>query len=180
MPLLNASIKKPPKVTIQFMLHHDPAAKTHDRIGFTITLAVALHAAVILGVGFVLNLPTSPTTTRMDITLSNHNSDKPILDADFVAQTNQEASGSQSKKKELTTTELAPINSSEVKKFNPSPPSQAKAQPKEDNRLHVVSTIKNSPLNVAKKKRRAKTTRSRTQRRNETITARARNGLSTS
>ena len=35
------------------MLYHDPAAKTHDRIGFTLSMAIAFHVAVLLGVGFV-------------------------------------------------------------------------------------------------------------------------------
>lgn len=94
------------------MLYHDPAAKTHDRFGFTLTIAIALHVAVILGVGFALSIPKAPTATRMDITLSHYSTNKTILDADFVAQTNQEASGSESQKAELTTSELAPINSS--------------------------------------------------------------------
>ena len=95
------------------MLYHDPAAKTHDRLGFTLTIAIALHVAVILGVGFAMTIPKAPNATRMDITLSHHASDKAVLDADFLAQTNQEASGTESDKAELTTTDLAPINSPE-------------------------------------------------------------------
>lgn len=94
------------------MLYHDPAAKTHDRIGFTLTMAIALHVAIVLGVGFAMTVPKAPTTTRMDITLSHHASEKTIIDADFVAQTSQEASGSESSKAELSTDRLAPINSS--------------------------------------------------------------------
>jgi len=101
------------------MLHHDPAAKTHDRFGFTATMAIALHVAIILGVGFILEPPSAPSSTTMEITLSNYSTDKEVLDADFLAQTNQEASGSVSEKKELTTDQLAPINSSEIKAINP-------------------------------------------------------------
>lgn len=96
------------------MLHHDPAAKTHDRIGFTLSMAIALHVAVVLGVGFALQVPKAPSATRMDITLSSYKTNQTILDADFVAQTNQEASGTEHNKKELTTTELAPINNNNV------------------------------------------------------------------
>ena len=98
------------------MLQHDPAAKTHSRLGFTLTMAIALHVAVILGVGFALQVPKAPSTSRMDITLSNYKTDKEVLDADFVAQTNQEASGSESSKKELTTTEFAEMNSATINK----------------------------------------------------------------
>lgn len=101
------------------MLQHDPAAKTHSRLGFTLTMAIALHVAVVLGVGFALQVPKAPTATRMDITLSNYKSDEEVLDADYVAQTNQQASGSESAKKELTTTELADINSATINKIQP-------------------------------------------------------------
>ena len=120
------------------MLHHDPAAKTHDRIGFTLSIAIAMHAALILGVGFIMQIPKAPSATRMDITLSNYATDKTVLDADFVAQTNQEASGSESTKEELTTTELAPINDSSIKPVQPIieiPNQQAKEQ-----KLQVVTT----------------------------------------
>lgn len=96
------------------MLYHDPAAKTHDRIGFTLTMAIAFHVAVLLGVGFAIQLPKGSNTKRMDITLSNYASDKPVYDADYAAQTNQEASGTESTKKELRTTEIAPINASTI------------------------------------------------------------------
>lgn len=96
------------------MLQHDPAAKTHSRLGFTLTMAIALHVAVVLGVGFALQVPKAPSATRMDITLSNYKTDQEVLDADFVAQTNQDASGSISDKKELTVTQRAEINSSTI------------------------------------------------------------------
>jgi periplasmic protein TonB len=98
------------------MLIHDPAAKTHDRIGFTISMAIAFHVAVLLGMGFALQLPKGSSAKRMDITLSNYATDKTVLDADYAAQTNQEASGSESKKRELRTTEIAPVNDSTIRK----------------------------------------------------------------
>ncbi len=97
------------------MLQHDPAAKTHDRIGFTLSITIAMHAAIILGVGFIMQIPKAPSAARMDITLSSYESDKPVLDADFVAQTHQEASGSQSTKAEVTTRHRAPINESTIR-----------------------------------------------------------------
>src|SRR5690554_789867 len=125
------------------MLYHDPAAKTHDRIGFTLTMAIALHVAIILGVGFTMTVPKAPSTTRMDITLSSHATDKTIVDADFVAQTNQEASGSESIKAELSTDRLAPINSSlpqPVNVANQTPRSQS--QPVDT--MQVLTTSKDS------------------------------------
>lgn len=121
------------------MLYHDPAAKTHDRIGFTLSIAIAMHIAVILGVGFIMQIPNTPSATRMDITLSNYATDQVVLDADFVAQTNQEASGSESNKAELTTTEIAPINDpliNPIQTVIEIPNLQSKTQ-----KLQVVTTV---------------------------------------
>ena len=96
------------------MLNHDPAAKTHDRIGFTLSMAIALHVAVVLGLGFAMNIPEASRSSRLDITLSTHKSDSAVLDADFIAQTNQQASGSDTAKKELTTSHLAEVNSANI------------------------------------------------------------------
>jgi protein TonB len=124
------------------MLHHDPAAKTHDRIGFTLSMAIALHVAVILGVGFALNLPKGSTAKRMDITLSNYATDKSILDADYTAQTNQEASGSESHKKELRTTEIAPINDSTIKQVQ-----EQSAQPRQQQQAQSILVVTTSSQN---------------------------------
>lgn len=125
------------------MLYHDPAAKTHDRIGFTLTMAIALHVAVVLGVGFAMTVPKAPSATRMDITLSSHATDKTIVDADFVAQTNQEASGSESSKAELSTNFLAPINSSQPQPVHVADQTpRASAEPIDT--LQVLSTEKQS------------------------------------
>ncbi len=93
------------------MFAHDPAAKTHSRLGFMLVMTFSLHVAVILGLGFVLDPPTAKPAKRIDITLSHYNENKPVLDADFLAQSNQSASGTESSKKEMTTTQLAEINS---------------------------------------------------------------------
>jgi len=125
------------------MLYHDPAAKTHDRIGFTLTMAIALHVAIVLGVGFAMTVPKAPSTTRMDITLSSHTTDKTIVDADFVAQTNQEASGSESSKAELSTDRLAPINSSLPQPVNVADQTpRSQAQPVDT--MQVLTTSKDS------------------------------------
>jgi len=131
------------------MLYHDPAAKTHDRIGFTLTMAIAFHAAILLGIGFVIQLPKGSPAKRMDITLSNYASERPVLDADFAAQTNQEASGSESKKRELRTTEIAPINSSTINQVQESS-STPRHQKQQSQSMLIVSTRSESPHLTAK------------------------------
>ena len=93
------------------MFAHDPAAKTHSRLGFMLVMTFLLHVAVILGLGFALDPPQAKPLKRIDITLSHYHEDQAPLDADFLAQTNQSASGTESTKKELTTTQLAEVNS---------------------------------------------------------------------
>ena len=129
------------------MLQHDPAAKTHDRIGFTLSMAIALHVAVVLGVGFALQVPKAPSSTRMDITLSHYQADRDILDADFVAQTNQEASGTENRKVELKTTEQALINSSEIKPIQNE--QQAIRQQQKSQSLQLLSSAGESKVTHA-------------------------------
>lgn len=134
------------------MLHHDPAAKSHDRIGFTLTMAIALHAAVILGVGFMLKPPKAPAAKRMDITLSHYSSDEKVLDADFVAQTNQQASGEKSDAKELTTKESGLINDSEVQKLNTEQSlSSASSAQQSLNLINTTSTSQQKANNTEQK-----------------------------
>lgn len=132
------------------MLYHDPAAKTHDRVGFTMTMAIALHAAVILGVGFALQIPKASNSSTMEITLSHHSSDKEIVNADFLAQTNQEASGSFSEKKEITTDQVAPINDSEIKQVTPE--SANTKRQKQEHSFLVISTTSDSRFKANNKK----------------------------
>lgn len=134
------------------MLNHDPAAKTHDRIGFTLSMAIAFHVAVLLGMGFMMQLPNAVSAKRMDITLSNYSTDKPVLDADYAAQSSQEASGSESHKKELRTTQLAPVNDSSI-----NPVQEVSAAPRQQTRTQnmlVVSTQSRSNKWVSQKQPR--------------------------
>ncbi len=63
-----------------------------DRLGFTLFLAVAVHAAAILGIGFAVT-PNTPPAQTLEITLAQHKSEKPPEEADFIAQADQQGSG---------------------------------------------------------------------------------------
>lgn len=78
----------------------------HDRLGFTFCLALALHAALILGVSFTRQQPTI-ASPKLEITLAQHRSQDAPENADFLAQNNQEGSGTLEEKKMLTTREQA-------------------------------------------------------------------------
>ncbi|MBA3980496.1 MAG: energy transducer TonB [Alcanivorax sp.] len=93
-----------------------------DRLSFTLFLAVAIHATVIFGIGFAPERPGEGTRT-LDVTLAHHQSDTTPEDADFIAQANQEGSGDQSDKAELTTTELTDFADQQIERVQLQAPS---------------------------------------------------------
>jgi protein TonB len=63
-----------------------------DRLSFTVFLALAVHAAIILGVTFTF-AERQPSTHTMEVTLAQHMSKSRPDKADFIAQFNQTGSG---------------------------------------------------------------------------------------
>ncbi|MBY4678356.1 energy transducer TonB [Marinobacterium sp. CAU 1594] len=82
------------------------AVSVWDRLGFTLFMAVALHAMVILGVSFSAT-PAPPPTKTLEITLAQYQSKQAPKEADFIAQANQQGSGTEDEKQRLATTEQA-------------------------------------------------------------------------
>ena len=82
------------------------AITPRDRLSFTLFLAAALHAALILGVGFSssVNVESSPT---IEITLAQFSDPEEPEDAEFAAQANQLGSGTESELLEMTTDQEA-------------------------------------------------------------------------
>lgn len=64
----------------------------NDRLGFTMFLAVSLHAALILGIGFSWAISQSSSPT-IEVTLTQHNDATVPEDADFISQNNTLGSG---------------------------------------------------------------------------------------
>lgn len=75
-------------------LPEDSLGLTQERFGFTLFMSICVHAVLILGVGFTL-VSQRETTTSLDITLAQFQSEKAPDDADFLAQANQEGSGTE-------------------------------------------------------------------------------------
>ncbi len=82
------------------------AITPRDRLSFTLFLAAALHAALILGVGFSssMNMESSPT---IEITLAQFSDPDEPEDAEFAAQANQIGSGTEAELLEMTTDQEA-------------------------------------------------------------------------
>lgn len=81
-----------------------------DKLGFFFCLAAALHAAVILGIGFSEEL-RQRSAPRLEITLAKHQSVN-NEEADFLAQNDQAGSGTLEEKSLLTTDRQRPLRDS--------------------------------------------------------------------
>lgn len=123
-----------------------PSVTPRDRLGFTLFLAAVLHALLILGVTF--DLPTPSELSRaLEITLATQPSEQTPEQADYLAQMNQEGSGTLDDKAAPSTTEEAELQDSEINQVTPaqeaSAPPPEPVQPKQ-----VVTTTASSPERV--------------------------------
>ena len=91
-----------------------------DRLGFTLMIAALIHLALILGVGFTYVKPEKISQT-LEITLAPFKSDTKPKDADFLAQENQQGSGTLDEKAVPKTTEIAPYQDTQINKVTPPP-----------------------------------------------------------
>jgi len=93
---------------------------TGDRLSFTVFLALALHALLIFGISFNLDSGNN-TPTTLEITLATHKSQRAPDKADYLAQFNQEASGTEEEAKQLTTDQSAEFADTVINDINPVP-----------------------------------------------------------
>lgn len=82
------------------------AITPRDRLSFALFLAISVHAAIILGVGFVWNAQRD-RAPAIEITLAQHEDAVAPDKADFLAQANQQGSGDDAEVQERTTSEEA-------------------------------------------------------------------------
>jgi len=116
---------------------------TADRLSFTVFLALAFHALIIFGISFSLDKGGSQSPT-LEITLATHKAKLAPEKADYLAQFNQEASGTEDVSRQLTTDQSAEFSDTVIRDINPSP--QAKAvTPSEQRDLQTITTRGDSP-----------------------------------
>ncbi|WP_373184422.1 TonB family protein [Halopseudomonas sp.] len=97
-----------------------------DRLGFALFLAAVLHALIILGVTFDLPSPSELSKT-LEITLATQSSEQAPEKADYLAQLNQEGSGTLDEKAAPSTTEETVFQDAEINQVTP--PQEASAPP---------------------------------------------------
>lgn len=95
-----------------------PFEQRHDLLGFAILLAIAFHALIILGVTFTRE-PHARAASKLEITLAQYQSAKAPQRADFLAQYNQEGSGTLDKKALLTTRKTADFHDNVIRDISP-------------------------------------------------------------
>ena len=84
-----------------------------DRFSFTVFMATAIHAAVVLGVSFGLqNKPAPPKT--LEITLATYKSQEKPEEADYLAQFHQQGSGTEEEKAKPQTDQQAEFQSNQI------------------------------------------------------------------
>ena len=72
----------------------NPRIGASDRLGFTLFLALTIHAIVVLGVGFTYSkIPKSGVLPNLDIILANSQSLEAVENPDFLAQVDQAGGG---------------------------------------------------------------------------------------
>jgi len=102
----------------------DAVVTPRDRLSFTVFLAAALHAAVILGIGFAWHAERARAPT-IEVTLAQHDDRKAPDQADFLAQSNQIGSGDSRDIRETTTTETADFHDNVLREVASEPQVEA-------------------------------------------------------
>jgi protein TonB len=126
-------------------------ANSQDRIVFTTFITTLIHAFVIFGIVFTVYERNAPPPA-LEVTIAHTQSDSEPDEADFIAQNNQEGSGTSEDKKLPSTTEIAPFQNKDINR--PEPLDQVKSVKAQSTPKPNVLTTNNpnSKTNFAKGK----------------------------
>ncbi|WP_191601454.1 energy transducer TonB [Marinomonas algicola] len=91
--------------------------RTADRFSIALFAAISMHVLMVVFINFELNLALPPSKS-LEITIVQHKSEAP-KEADFIAQANQQASGTEVRKEKLTSTEEAQFIADEIREITP-------------------------------------------------------------
>jgi len=116
-----------------------------DRLSFTVFVAIALHALIILGINFK-SPPAAKGSQTIEITLATHKSAKAPKEADFLAQHNQEGSGTEEKARQLSTERQAEFADTQVREINPMP--QVAATSPSEKKQQIINTVGQSDFKL--------------------------------
>jgi protein TonB len=92
----------------------------HDQLGFFVFVAFAVHLLVILGVTFAADSRRN-APPQLEVTLAQYRSREAPQDARFIAQANQEGSGTLAERAELTTRRQAEFSDTRIRELGGAP-----------------------------------------------------------
>lgn len=118
------------------------AESQSDRLTFTLFVALAFHALIILGIGFSID-PADGKPPTLEITLANHKSATAPEKADYLAQQDQEGSGTAEEVKAQTTDQSAEFFAPTINDVSPLP-QQRQVKPSERRDDQLVTTTARS------------------------------------
>ncbi len=121
---------------------------SNDRLGFTFFITVAVHAFIYLAVGWDIQ-DGKKIAPMLNVTLATQQSNKEPEKADFLAQHNQQASGTEAEVRELTAKEVAMFNDTHIRDVSEAP--REKAQKRTENQLQLIQTSNSSDLKAENK-----------------------------
>lgn len=116
-----------------------------DRFSFTLFIALAFHAILVLGITFAPESPRSSAQT-MEITLSQFDDETDPEKADFLAQTSQQGSGTEEKPLEVTSPQPTDVSQNDVQPVQPEAPSRTEPAPRQEQ--SVVRTESSAELSA--------------------------------
>ncbi len=132
---------------------------SHDRLGFAFCLALALHAAFILGVSFNRE-ERSQASSKLEITLAQYRSNEAPEEADFLAQSNQLGSGTLEHKAMLTSRDVADFNENVINEVTPH---QQQQRSELQRATQATLTTTNSQSRITQQQQQQETTESTAQ-----------------
>ena len=112
-----------------------------DRLGFTLFMAAAIHAVVVLGITFGLKDKPAPPPT-LEITLATYQSKERPKEADYLAQINQQGSGTLEERALPSSDQKADFQSNQVKEVQPKAQTATQPKPQASNDIKVVTKAK--------------------------------------
>lgn len=121
-----------------------------DRLGMTLFFAAVLHTAVVLGISFDLK-PRVPPSQTVEVTLAQYQDDEAPEQADFVAQSNQQGSGSEAERREITSPVPEP-EGIEAAEAVSTPAAAPRPQPIRQETRTVVTTTAPVPAEPARQR----------------------------
>ncbi len=140
--------------SLEINTSHSTTISTRDKLVFTAFVALMVHIVIVLGISFSAygRFHARPT---IEVTLAQHIDKKTPDKADYLAQYNQEASGTLDRKAELTTDRRADFADTAIREVTPDKPKQkAITQPQKNEQ--VITTRRETSNKITQDKKRKK------------------------